>query len=289
MRFANAMPTPAQLKDQDTTAALPKYEYDVISVKRNQTGKSGAVGEEPDGFTSTGYTVMVLIRSAFGVNVDYQIADAPAWLNSRDEKYDVEARMDSSVADALKKLSPEERKAARRQMLLRLLADRFKLVYHTETRELPIYTLVIGKNGSKLHEAKPGDAYENGLDFGHGPAGAGSMFMGRGRGGSTTLTGQAIPISTLVANLSVNLGRPVLDKTGLKGDYDFMLNWIYDDAQPQAPAGGATSGQPPSAPSDSDIPTLVVAVEEQLGLKLAAGKGPVEVFMIDHVERPSGN
>jgi uncharacterized protein (TIGR03435 family) len=87
--------------------------------------------------------------------------------------------------------------------------------------------------------------------------------------------------------LSVSLGCPVLDMTGLTGKYDFKLEWTPDDS-PALP-GGSPNGQPPLPPPDSSGPSIFTAIQEQLGLKLVAGKGPVEIIVIDHVERPSGN
>jgi uncharacterized protein (TIGR03435 family) len=245
-----------------------------------------------DSFSAKNVTLMTLVRSAFGIPPgadDSRISGAPKWLDS--EKYDVEAKMNSAVLDELKKLSPEESKLAQQHMLQALLADRCKFAFHRESRDLPIYSLVIAKNGPKLQEAKPvatppADAPP--ADFGGrgsrggrgGRGGAGIMI--RGRGGP--LVGQSIPIANLVEVLSMMMGRTVVDKTGLTGKYDFTLQWTPDDAQ-------APSSFPPGAgqPPDPAGASLFTAIQEQLGLKLEAGKGPVEIIVIDHVERPSGN
>ena len=173
-------------------------------------------------------------------------------------------------------------------MLQALLANRFKLAVHRETKDLPGYALVVAKNGPKLHDAKPGDTYPNGIKGPDGQPGQGLMIMG-GLGGP--LTGQGINIENLVRVLSQQLGRTILDETGLTGKYDFTLKWTPDDrAGPISAAnqgGGSRSDDAPS--SDSSGPSIFTAIQEQLGLKLESRKVPVEMLVIDHVEAPSEN
>jgi bla regulator protein BlaR1 len=271
----NAAPSRAQPQAQDTTAAAPVYE--VASIKPNRSGDNMVrMMTKPDGFSASGGTVQMLVQDAYGVQ-DFQIAGAPSWFNS--ERYDIEAKMDGSVAEELRKLGDDQRRLERDRMLQALLADRFQLKLHRDTKELPEYALVVAKNGSKLHEAKPGDTYANGFKGPDGGGGAGMMFMG-GDGGP--VTGQAIPIANLVHLLARQLGRTVVDKTGLTGNYDFTLKWAPDESQGPP---GMDNGPPP----DSSGPSLFTAIQEQLGLRLEAQKGPVEILVIDHVERPSDN
>jgi uncharacterized protein (TIGR03435 family) len=232
-------------------------------------------------------SLMTLFLSAYGVQPD-QIVGAPSWVNS--DRYDVDAKMEGSVADALQKLNQYERTIARQHMMEALLVDRFNLKIHRESKNLPVYTLVIAKNGSKLQEAKTDESTSTGPRGGG--FGRGSMTMttgGKGGARSQILTGQAIPIASLIRILPGVLDRPVLDKTGLTGLYDVKLEWWPDDSQIQAAPSGASSGQTPAAPSDPGGPNLFTAIQEQLGLKLESGKGTVEIIVIDHVERPSGN
>jgi uncharacterized protein (TIGR03435 family) len=156
-------------------------------------------------------------------------------------------------------------------------------VFHRENREMQVYTLVIAKNGSKLHEAKPGDTYPNGIKLATGPGGAGVMMMRGGPGGSFTITAQGVPLSSFIPQLSGNSGRPIRDKTGLTGIYDFTLTYSLDQNASASPP----NGQPP--PTDATAPSIFTAIQEQLGLKLEPGKGPVEVIVIDRAEKPSGN
>ncbi len=166
------------------------------------------------------------------------------------------------------------------------------MTVHRETKELPVYALVIAKNGPKLHEAKPGDTYANGIKGPDGgPTGTGIMRVKMGAGGTSELVGQGLPIESLVRLLSGQLHRTVLDKTGMKGIYDIMLQWTPDESH-GAMFKGAEGGQlgTDSAPSpESSGPSIFTAIQEQLGLKLESQKGPVEILVIDHVERPSEN
>lgn len=264
----HATPSRARSQDQRTATATTVFEYEVASIKPSKAdvGAGIMVGmtDTFDGLTSTNVPLMFLVQSAYGVNA-YQISGAPSWLAS--DRYDVAAKMDGSVAAALQKLAPEERTFARRKMLQALLASRMKLVVHRGTKELPVFSLVIAKNGPKFKESKPGDSSAN---EDNSRSGKGISMSGTSEG--LLITARAVPIENLVRTLSAPLSCPVLDKTGLAGLYDFTLEWTPDDSQPG-----------PNAPN------LFIAIQEQLGLKLESGKGPVEVIVIDHVERPSGN
>ncbi len=278
----HATQTRAESKAQETTGPAPVYE--VASIKPDKSGNDMIrMMARPDGFTGTNITLQMLIRNAYGVE-DNQISGAPSWLNS--EKYDIEAKMDSSVADELRKLDEDHRRLERRRMLQALLADRFKLSLHRETKELPVYSLVIAKNGPKLQEAKPDDTYPNGIKGFDGRGTAGMMRMGRGE-----LTGQGLPMGSLVRLLTQQLGRPVLDKTGLTGKYDFTLKWTPDESE--APmlkgAGDGKQGTGSTPTPESSGPSIFTALQEQLGLKLESQKGPVEILVIDHAEKPSDN
>jgi uncharacterized protein (TIGR03435 family) len=252
----------AQSQAQNTTAIEPGYE--VASVKPNKAGSDQSrLIFPPDGIAATNVTLQMLIRAAYGVQ-DYQISGAPNWLKS--EKYDIEAKMNGSVADELQKLGLDQRKLKRNRMLQVLLAERFKLSLHSGTKELPVYALVIAKGGPKLHEGKHS-----------------VMRLGKGE-----LTSQGVGIALLARALSRQLSRPVLDKTGLMGYYEFTLHWTPDESQTFIGFDGTII--PDNAPPpDSSGLSVFAAVQEQLGLKLESQKGPVEILVIDHVEKPSEN
>jgi uncharacterized protein (TIGR03435 family) len=153
------------------------------------------------------------------------------------------------------------------ERLRSLPGERFKLAVHTESKEQNVYYLVAGKNGPKFHEAKPE-----------------SRQTIRRRGAS--ITGEGAGVGMLVLNFANALGRPVLDKTGLTGRYDFKLEWSLD-ADRQAGSVTGTGGDP-RAPEPGG-PSLFAALQEHLRLRLEAQKAPAETLVIDHVDRPSAN
>jgi bla regulator protein blaR1 len=272
----------AQSTAQSSTTAIAAFEYEVASIKPDKTsGGNVNIRTPEDGLTISNFSLGRLIQLAFGVP-EYQISGAPEWANS--ENYDIDAKMDGATADALKKLSADDRRLARQHMLQALLIARFKLIFHRDSKELPVYWLSIAKNGPKIHVAKPGDTYANGIPVPAGRGGAGVMMM-TGGVGTQTVTAQAVPIGNLLRTLATAVGRPVLDKTALTGLYDFTLTYAPDPSQLQGLSGGAPGAQP----ADTESPSIFTAVQEQLGLKLDSGKGPVEIIVVDHVERPSGN
>ena len=266
---------------QSAEAANETFSYEVASIKPDKSGSMNVrAWKHPNGLTANG-TLQWLIRVAYGVE-DNQIFGAPGWVKS--EGYNVEAKMDQATADKMKNLDRAQDLLARQHMLQTLLADRFKLTIHRETKELPIYSLVVAKGGSKLHEAKPGDAYPNGLKRADGrPGGAHIMYQGNGG----DLTAQGVGTDEIARWLAQETSRTVVDNTGLKGNYDFTLNWTPDQIAPTSsgPGGAGTD----SGTSSESGPSLFTSIQEQLGLKLESQKGPVEVLVIDHVERHSEN
>jgi bla regulator protein blaR1 len=254
--------------------------FEVASIKPNKSGTGMTMlRTTPVGFSASNVSLKALIQQAYGVEED-QILGAPSWLGS--ERYDMEAKVASSDTDALHDLNPDQR----RLMLQPLLADRFQLKVHTELRDLPVLALVVAKGGPKLHEAKPGDTYPNGLKGFDGEGGPGMMLMRPGQ-----LTAQGLDLSSVAKLLSQQLGRTVQDKTGLTGKYDFTLQWKPDrdpSPMPGAPPPGQQGPDATLSPDSSEA-SIFTAVQEQLGLKLESRKAPVEVLVIDHVEAPSEN
>jgi uncharacterized protein (TIGR03435 family) len=258
------------------TVDLPGFE--VASVKPAKTGEGSTILLTADGVTATRVTVKFLIKQAYGLEDD-EISGAPGWLDS--ETYDVVAKVGSSDLAALDKLDEKQRL----RMLQPVLAERFQLKVHRAPKEIPVYALVIAKNGPKLHQAKPGDTYADGIKGPDGKPGGrpGMMMWSRGR-----LIAQGIPIASLLPPLTQQLERTVLDKTGLKGTYDITLQWTPEDDGPIV--NGAEGGrQGSTSAADSSGASIFTAIQEQLGLKLESQKGQVEGLVIDHVERPSGN
>jgi uncharacterized protein (TIGR03435 family) len=279
--LTNVLPSRGQSPAQNTPSVAPVYEFEAASIKPVvDCSGSFSPGYTVDGYRAECVTVRYLIRAAYDVK-DYGLLGVPDWLNT--QLYDVEAKMDASVVDALGKLTPDQLKLARQQMLQTLLAERFNLKIHRETKEEPVYLLAIGKNGPKLQDAKPGDT--NTFPGADGSAVRGQIQLGPGSGGGHKDRAHTVSMSLFEQYLSAVLGRPVLDRTGLTGAYDFTLEWVSDLAQTAAAPGADGVAAPPL----DAAPPLMKALEEQLGLKLSSAKENVDVIVIDHVERPSGN
>ena len=213
-------------------------EFEVASIKPTATKDGSFTFDFPPGgrFTGRNLTLQNLLRIAYELE-NYQISGGPSWINSAG--FDIQAKAATGKAEV-------------RQMVQSLLADRFQLAVHRETRQLPIYALVVGKTGPKLQPAASSAVP------------ARSQKMGR-------LITPKMSMTELANILTFDLKRPVKDETGLKGDFAFTLEWA------------------PGLGESDDGPSLFAAVQEQLGLKLLSTKGPIEVLVIDHVEKPSEN
>jgi uncharacterized protein (TIGR03435 family) len=239
-----------------------------------------------DGYRAENATVWMLIKDAYGVG-DKQILGAPDWAKSA--RFEIDARFDTETAERLGKMNAAGQKLAHQAMLQSLLLDRFMMALHRDNKELPIYTLVVAKSGSKLHGAKPGDDYANGMRGATGQLVVPHMLYMRLGGGR--ISGQGVPLEYLVQQLSSQLGMPVQDKTGLTDSYDFTLEWEPENIRRQSvyDSGDGSQQNQEAAASEAGGPSLAAALEMQLGLRLEVQKGPVEILMIDHIERPSQN
>jgi uncharacterized protein (TIGR03435 family) len=275
MFFSLLQSPQARAQSSPTTGALsPSFE--VASIKPNRSGEGlTRLMLAPDGLSANGIAVKGLIGFAYNVK-DFQMSGGPGWIES--EKYDIEAKMDEATITALKQLPPEQAIEQRRLMVRSLLAERFKLKVSHSSKEVPIYALVVAKNGPKLTKS---------ADAPSGAGGPGPRNMMRMQLGELTASG--IPMSLLADRISREVGRNVVDKTGLPDKYDFTLRWT-SDRQDLAPRGNADGGPGAAAPlPDSSGPSIFTALQEQLGLKLESQKGPVETLIIDSVEKPSEN
>jgi uncharacterized protein (TIGR03435 family) len=260
--------------------AAPEPRFDVASVKPSAPGQPGTfIRTAPGGrLNINNMPLKEMIVMAWRIQ-PFQISGGPAWMDSA--HYDISAK-------------PED--AAKRSdvpfMLQALLEDRFQLKFHRETKELSVYALVLsnkdGKLGPGLTQTKEGSCTQ--MDPTKLPPapepgklpmlGCGGMSMG-----PSIVKGAGIPIANLIPMLSRILGRTVLDKTQLNGNFDISMQWTPDESQ--APQFQPDGPKPP--PSDATGPTIFTALQEQLGLKLESQKGPVDMFVIDHVEKPSEN
>lgn len=249
----------------------------------------------PDGIRVTNVPLQTLLRESFGVEDDH-ILGIPNW--AKTTMLDVEAKVAPEDAPKLKALSFDQRK----KMLIALFQDRCSLRFHHETRELPVYELVVAKGGVKMQASKPDPPPAQAPEPGAGPgAGPGSgpgplpppgqgpprgshMLMMRGRG---HIESTGTDLGGLAHLLSAQLGRTVVDKTALTGNFDYKLDWTPDDAAVAMNKGGDPA--PTDNASDSAGPSLFTALQEQLGLKLEAVKMQADVIVIDQIEEPTAN
>ncbi len=287
-----AGPATANTADVSVLNHVP-MKFEVASIKQDKGGDGQhlmmrIMNAPNDGrFYASNVTVKTLLRMAYNVQ-DSQITGGPSWLNS--ERFDIEATSDSSVDDVLRKLPPADGMEAKRRMVQALLADRFQLTLGYQTKDLPVYALVVAKGGPKLPKTNEPD----GIAGPSGRMGPGSMMRMTGRG---EIAFERASMPTLAQFLAQQLGRTVLDKTGLSGDYDFSLHWTPAEGEgmmppgPPGPPGSGNGGPGPAGAPSSDPsgPSIFTALQEQLGLKLDSQKGPVEVLAIEHVEQPSAN
>jgi uncharacterized protein (TIGR03435 family) len=265
-----------------------KPEFDVVSVRENRTRSKptsnfsldsgnifSVVGKEdvfvPAGgtFSASGQPLLSYISFAYSLTGTQFLAlrfkefvgaagSLPDWFAGA--RFDIQARVEGNPS-----------KDQVRQMMQALLADRFKLAVHMETRQVPVFGLKRVKAGLTLHPHRDGDACASGL-----PAAAGVIaHVPPTLPGRASFGGCAVPLALLAGAFPTQTGmatvsRPVIDETGMMGNYDFVLEWALD-------------------PSDTSGPGFQEALQNQLGLKLVPEKGPVEILVIDHVERPSAN
>jgi uncharacterized protein (TIGR03435 family) len=288
LNLLQTVPSCAQDRPENAGATFsPAFEVASIKpVESDSFAPMVTINFEPDRYVASNCSLQMLIKEAYGTD-DYRILGGPQWINSA--RYEIEARIDVETYRQLQKLNYDQLKLAHQQMVQALLSDRFKLEIHQDTKVLPIYSLVITKNGPKLREASLGETYANGAqDPGGRPLGphtVGNKSSLKGSEWIVVLTGQAASLDVLANAVRVYLGRTIVDNSGLKGQYDFQItfNWPFD------------SGDDPKQQPDNDTPpqyserTLFDAFRDQLGLKLVPQKGPAEVLVVDHVERPSGN
>jgi uncharacterized protein (TIGR03435 family) len=223
------------------------------------------MGMNRDGFTAANIQLHDLLLQAFELQEPEQLLGDPKWATS--DRWDIDARVAPEDIAALAKMTYHERMG----MFQEILIERFGMKAHHETRDLPVYALVVAKGGPKMTPStlRPDDSA--GI-----PGEPGLLTPSRGEE-----TGRGTMMEFLARDLSEELGRKVVDSTGLKGRYDFTLTWTPEES------AGAMAGS--SASGAAQGPSLFTAVQEQLGLKLEAVKAPVDVVVIDHLEKPAEN
>jgi len=237
--------SPAQVPGQ-----LPEFE--VASIKRNQTNERMYFGLRNASLTVRNMTVMGLIQTAYGKR-DFEIKGGPSWITS--EGFDIDAKA-------------ERPQKATHDMMKSLLASRFQLKVHREAKETAVYFLVVARGGLRMKLSADQTEPEKG----------GPKEMGPGR-----LVGEGIPMYVITNLLSNMLGRAVINNTGLTGKYDVQLQPVPDSLPSQ------TDPADPLTQADALNLAVMEAVEKQLGLKIEPGKAPGEILVIDRIEHPSAN
>ena len=258
--------------------AQSKPKFEVASIRPGCTRTAGGyVQSAPGRLTLNCVSLGSLIQGAYGAGdliasggirfrMNLPIEGGPGWIN---DWYDIAAKAEGDASD----------EAMSGPMLQSLLEDRFRLKIHRETREVAGFALIAAKGGPKLQPSRPGGCKTYGAGVERQP---GEHFCDRvwlsGMGSSLQVNFLGAPVESLARDLSYRLNRPVLDKTGLSGLFDFHLDFEPDQDTPTLHSAPAHEGT-----------NIFTAIQEQLGLKLESRKVPGEILVIDSVERPSGN
>jgi len=260
-----AIPEPPPPPKVMAADAKPTFEVATIKPsKPDARGNSILVGRGGTNlFTTTNTSLAELIVFAYGLH-PRQVTGGPAWMES--DKFDLSAKPDREGIPNVEQL---------KTMLQMLLAERFQLMFHRDKKELSVYAIGLAKTGPKLAKTQ----------------GKGNLpgFGGRGPGNIMVFNSSIEEFAGFLQSRIVD--RPVVDQTGLTDRYDFQLKWTPDSLQAAAAANAPPGAPPPAPPADNADapPDLFAAIQQQLGLKLEATKAPVEVLVIDRVEKPSEN
>jgi uncharacterized protein (TIGR03435 family) len=236
------------------TAQSDAPQFEVASVKSSNSGPQGVWNEgSHERVRRLNMTLRSIVAQAYGIK-DHDVF-GPAWIDS--ERFEIIAKISPETANLPERARWKQIGA----MTQALLADRFKLEVHRETREMPVYVLIPAKGGVKLGET-----------------GAPSNDWVRAQLGPGSLVAKQMPTAQLLSILGGIVHREVLDQSGIKGVFDIALKWAPDDVAANPATGGAAVK-----------PSIFTALQEQAGLKLESRKVPMEVVVVDHAERPSGN
>ena len=236
-------------------ADAPCQTFDVATVRPNRTGKgAGNLAASPGMLTIRNLPLRTIIGTAYGI-ADYQIS-GPQWIEQ--ERFDIMAKTGASVTG----------EDQMRPLLRPLLAERFHLAMHRNTKRLPAYVLTVGTSGPKLEAAEAG--------------GAGLPFKKANKSGGGRIHSANLTMPQFAEILSRRLSYPVLDRTGLAGAYRVTLEWAAENK-------AIKPGKIGEAKPDPDRPSIFTALRDQMGLRLQARKAPVEIFVIDHIETPTAN
>ena len=272
-----AQPAATGMAQASTRAPL---NFDVVSIRQNISGSREMKRQssaDTDEIAMTNVPLALAVYFAYGINNENLLTGIPQWAFT--ERYDITAKVDPSNLPAYHALSGRQRAA----MFQKVLQDRCKLQVHHETKDQPIYALVVAKGGSRLKQNVPGEILPNTAKANPGAFIKGATVFATGDG---QLTGEAASMADLALALSNTdadfLGRLVVDRTGLVSKYDFTLQMDLSQL--------ATSPSPDNQQQRVDAwQQALFAALGQLGLKLESATAPTDYLVIDHLERPSAN
>jgi uncharacterized protein (TIGR03435 family) len=237
-----------------------KVEFDAVSIRPSSPdARGGGFNVSPGRLNAKNVSLEELVNFAYGLH-GYQLSGGSGWMET--EHYEMVATFPAATTNS-----------QRARMMQAMLADRFRLAIHRESKEIPGYALVTGKNGPRLHAAESAES---------------GMMLGRSATtGQRTLHGTSAKMQDLASILADLLGRPVTDATGLTGIYDFSMEWTPDPVSEGSLRKGGD--RPEVSPDGQTGPSIFTALQEALGLKLETRKVAVETIVIDQAEKPSAN
>ena len=256
--LAVALTAPVAIAQVSPVAVKP-LAFDVATIKPSQAA-GWNLHPTLDGYTGVGISLRQLVQAAYGFYDDKLFSGGPAWIDS--DKFDLEAKFNTSEIAGWNKLTFRQRS----DMLQPLLAERFHLKVHHETRSFPVYSLVVAKSGSKLQPTRAEASDDLGIGV--------TCRVLQSRPGYVKY--QSCMVGSMSDLLRWETGRSVIDRSGLTNHYDFELRWTPDSAS--TTAAGDESG-----------PSIFTAIQEQLGLRLEPATAALEILVIDHAELPSEN
>jgi uncharacterized protein (TIGR03435 family) len=267
--------TSLPLSHAQTPAQKPVFE--VASIKASVDNRPPSFQAQPGGRFLVSGPLKLMLALAYSLR-DYQISGGPGWVAT--DRWDLQAKApEDSIPAGLASPGPATPNHPLLLMLQSLLEERFQLKMHREMREEPVYELTVAKNGSKMKLSSD----QSSPEILAAPTAADPLPRGRMTIRGTTLQGNAIAMTGLISILADITKRPITNKTGLTGLYDFKLEWSLDTALAVGPNGQ------PDAPPNAPGPSFTTALQEQLGLRLESSRRPVEVLVIDSVSKPTEN
>ncbi len=266
--LASALALAVPLCGAQTPLPIADAKFEVVVIKPTTPGATGySMNFERDKMRIHNQPIKEVIKFAYDLKSDSQLLNAPGWVYT--DGYEIDAKEDEAASAALMKMPREDRVVVLREMVRQMLVERFHLEPTRQTVEVPIYALVVAKNGAKVTPTPPlapGEQRNHGWQ-GHGP--------GEAQGSAITMD----LVAWVISGMPEADGRVVVNKTNMPGEYDWKLRWT-----PQS--NSATAGAGTTAEAG---PTLFTALQEQLGLKLESQKGTVAAVAINHIERPTEN